>query len=116
MQVDSVTDIVKSVLKKFIDKSNGDDKKIALILEINKALCKMIRTDWQSADVEKMKLGEVGGDYEATETMPANHVANQLNDLLRHLIDVENGEKLEIVTEDLDALYWAIAILRGIEE
>lgn len=117
MQVDNVTDIIKSVLKKFIDKSSGDDEKITLILDINKALCNMIKTDWQSADVEKMKLGEVELDYEPKEKYAVNHVANQLDDLLRHLLDVQRvGEKAEIVEEDFDALYWAVAILRGIEE
>lgn len=116
MQSKDVEKIIKGVMKKFIDKSDGNVEKIGLILDINKAVCNMVATDWRSAEVDKMKLGEVWGDYEPTEKMAVNHAGNQLNDLLNHLIDVKNGEELKIETDDLDALYWATAILKGVEE
>ena len=117
MQAKNVTDIIQNVLKKFMEKANGDAEKEFLISNINNALCRMVRTDWKSAEVDKMELGEVESDYEPKEKYAVNHVANHLDDLLRHLLDVQRvSEKAEIVEEDLDALYWAVAILRGIEE
>lgn len=117
MQAENVTDIIQNVLKKFLEKANGDTEKEFLISSINNALCRMVRADWKSAEVGKMELGEVEVDYKPKEKYAVNHVANQLDDLLRHLLDVERSDEMaEIVTEDLDALYWAVAILRGIEE
>ena len=116
MQAKDVEQIIKGVMEKFIDKNDGNAEKVELILDINKMVCNMVALNWRSAEVDKMKLGEVWGDYEPTEKMAVNHVGNQLNDLLRHLIDVKDGEEAKIETDDLDALYWATAILGGIEE
>lgn len=117
MKEEKAISVIKYALKELIDGYSGDPKKQDLILEINKHLIRRLHTFWEYRAVNDR--GEVSKNYTAKKKMTERDTADQLENLMEYIadeIDSPKFQKVEIGEEDLDALYNAVSILRGLEE
>jgi hypothetical protein len=76
-----------------------------------------LHASWEYREVNER--GEVSKDYIARKKMTERETADQLENLMEYIasdLDSPHFNKVEIDKEDLDALYNAVAILRGLEE
>lgn len=109
--------VIKYALKEFIDRYSGDTEKQDLISDINKCLSRRLHFFWEYREVNTR--GEVSKHYIAKKRMTERETADQLENLMEYIsdeIDSLKFQKVEVGEEDLDALYNAVAILRGLEE
>jgi hypothetical protein len=117
MKEESAIKVIKYALKEFIDRYSGDPEKQDIILDINKCLCGRLHASWEYREVNER--GEVSKYYIARKKMSERETADQLENLMEYIASDLNSphfNKVEIDKEDLDALYNAVAILRGLEE
>lgn len=117
MKEEKAISVIKYALKEFIDRYSGDAEKQDLVLEINKCLCRRLHFFWEYREVNVR--GEVSKNYTAKKKMTERDTADQLENLMEYIadeIDSPKFQKVEIGGEDLDALYNAVSILRGLEE